>query len=95
MYFGRLYTSGEYTMELDDVFYLQVQESLQGSEGAVAASGTVRSAEPATPRFTLIKLGQSEIHGPEDHLTLIRDHVLFWENLRSDSSVLQAIRAYK
>ena len=40
------------------------------------------------------KLGQ-EIHGPEDEMIISKDHVLFYENLKSDGKVSQSIEQYK
>lgn len=44
--------------------------------------------------FTIFKLG-SEIHGPEDVMYLNWKKVLFWENLKSDSKVVEAIAQEK
>lgn len=40
----------------------------------------------------LVKLGQIEPHRPKNEMVINREHVLFWENLRSDSPVVQTIR---
>ncbi|HRJ06706.1 MAG TPA: hypothetical protein PK096_01900 [Candidatus Saccharibacteria bacterium] len=40
---------------------------------------------------TLLKVSQ-QAYGPEDTLSLKSDQVLFWQNLRNDSKVVQAIR---
>lgn len=42
----------------------------------------------------LAKLG-NEAHGPEDEMEINVDHILFIENMRSDSPVVQAILEYK
>jgi hypothetical protein len=44
--------------------------------------------------IALAKLG-NEAHGPEDEMRINVDHILFIEDMRSDSSVVQAIRDYK
>ncbi|RJQ29928.1 hypothetical protein C4571_00145 [Candidatus Parcubacteria bacterium] len=44
--------------------------------------------------FSLVKLG-SELHGPVDEMRMNRDHILFVEDLRSDSRVAEAIREFK
>jgi hypothetical protein len=44
--------------------------------------------------IALAKLG-NEAHGPEDEMRINVDHILFIEDMRSDSSVVQAIREYK
>lgn len=43
----------------------------------------------------LIRLGQIEPHGPKDEMIINKDQILFWENLRLDSAVVQTIRSYK
>jgi len=43
----------------------------------------------------LVKLGIIEPHGPKDQMIINRDHILFWENLKDDSQVIQTIRSLK
>lgn len=75
-YFGKLRGASSRTPVLDDVYYLQTP--VQGQ-----ASGT--------PQFSLAKLGQGEVHGPQDRMFINRDQLLFWEDLRQDSQVLKTI----
>ena len=42
----------------------------------------------------LIKLG-SEIHGPDDEMIINKDQVLFFENLKTDSTVAKSIASYQ
>lgn len=44
--------------------------------------------------LSLTKLG-SEAHGPEDRMQINADHILFIENMKNDSKVVQAIEDYK
>jgi len=44
--------------------------------------------------LALSKLG-TEAHAPEDKMSINKTHVLFIENLKSDSKVVQAIQQYK
>ncbi len=44
--------------------------------------------------LALTKLG-AEAHGPEDRMEINVEHVLFVEDMKSDSKVVQAIQAYK
>jgi len=44
--------------------------------------------------LSLSKLG-SEAHGPEDKMELNVDHILFIEDMKQDSKVVNAIRDYK
>ena len=43
----------------------------------------------------LVKLGLGEPHGPKDEMIINQDQVIFWENLRPDSTVVQKIRTMK
>ena len=44
--------------------------------------------------LSLTKLG-SEAHGPEDEMSINTEHILFIENMKNDSKVVQAIEQYK
>jgi len=83
VYFGRL--GLHLTADtLTDIYYLQAPQQLQPPAGQNAAA----------PNFNLVKLGD-ELHGPDDQMVFGRDKVLFWENLKDDSRVVQAIQASK
>jgi hypothetical protein len=41
-----------------------------------------------------VKLG-SELHGPQDAMFIDSDKVMFWENMKDDSKVVQAIHQHK
>ncbi len=41
----------------------------------------------------LVRLGETEPHGPQNEMILNKDHILFWENLRPDSPVIKAIQS--
>lgn len=84
VYFGKLSKADGKTIRVDDIFYLQVQQAVQPK-----AEGTNDQGETQ-----LIKLG-GELHGPEDTMYIDRNQVLFWENLKSDGKVVQAIAQYK
>lgn len=43
----------------------------------------------------LVKLGIIEPHGPKDQMILNRNYILFWENLKQDSKIIQTIRSLK
>ncbi len=53
----------------------------------------VESAEATSGQ--LVKLGQIEPHGPKDEMIINRNHILFWENLRPDSRIIETIRSLK
>lgn len=82
VYFGHITSMDEETVTLVNVFYLQADENIQGSEGQ------------ATEGLSLVKLGQGEVHGPQDLMVISREHLLFWENLKPDSAVSEAIEDF-
>lgn len=53
----------------------------------------LESEDPNSGR--LVKLGQEEPHSPQDQMIINRDYILFWENLKPDSRVIQTIRNLK
>jgi hypothetical protein len=86
VYFGKLQNAkGEY-LQLTDIYYLQVDSSIQSGEEAQAAA--------SDNNVQLIKLG-NELHGPRDEMQISNQQVLFWENLKPDSRVSEAIKNYK
>jgi|SRR3989344_4562953 len=40
----------------------------------------------------LVKLGAIEPHGPKDKMVINKDQILFWENIRLDSTVVKTIQ---
>lgn len=89
VYFGELTSvSGKYAV-MENVYYLQVEQAVQPStENPADAAGT-----DADNNVQLIKLG-NELHGPEDEMHISTQQVLFWENLKEDSRISQAITEY-
>jgi hypothetical protein len=91
VYFGKLTDSGSYAM-LKDIYYLQVtQPPLQGSQ---ATGTTTQQSSTAQPQLSLVKLG-NELHGPIDEMKINRDQILFFEDMKEDGRVMQAIREYQ
>lgn len=88
VYFGNLEIDGSWIV-LRDVYYLQADPSSQLS-GTQQPQGT----NQIPSNFQLVKLG-SEIHGPEDVMHIDSDKIIFWENMKPDSQVVQAIEKYK
>lgn len=89
VYFGKLKVINAEYMELGDVYYLQAKTA--ESEDSKLQSTTDNAN---LDNVTMIKLGQ-EIHGPEDKMTINKDQVLFYENLKTDGKVSQAIDQHK
>lgn len=90
VYFGKLSSpSGSY-VGLKDIYYLQVTNPpLQGS----GAAGQAQQSQQQ-PQLSLVKLG-SELHGPVDAMEINRDQILFYEDIKEDGKVMQAIREYQ
>jgi hypothetical protein len=84
VYFGKLSDVNSGYVNIKDVYYLQVQQAVQP-----ATNNTEEQ-----PKVSLTKLG-NELHGPTDEMHISRDQVLFWENLKTDSTVVKAIDDYK
>jgi len=86
VYFGKISASGRF-IKLTDVYYLQATDLLQ------QAGSKISSSDP-NQKLQLIKLG-SELHGPTDAMYIEKDKILFWENMKDDGKVVEAIKKYK
>ncbi len=84
VYFGKISDKNSQYVVLSDIYYIQVTQPLQ--------SQSVDKAPQAS--LNLVKLG-NELHGPGDEMRINRDHILFIENLKTDSQVVKAIESYK
>ena len=85
VYFGKLKSISNDYLVLDNIYYLQVQQSVQN--GTTTTTTDQNQAQ-------LVKLG-NELHGPEDQMQISSKQVLFWENLKNDGKVAQSIAKYK
>lgn len=90
VYFGKVADVNRQTLVLEDIYYLRVSNELQASLESGAAIDQSQNAD----NFSLIKLG-SEIHGPEDKMSINLSQVLFIEDLKDDSKVVEAIGEYR
>jgi flagellar basal body-associated protein FliL len=90
VYFGKLAGASGDSMQLTNVYYLQVQQDVQGESGDQAQAEENKDDQS---QVSLAKLG-SELHGPEDAMQINREQVLFWENLTDDSKVVTAIKQH-
>lgn len=86
VYFGKVSKLQSKYVKLIDIYYLIQKQPLQAQQPAAQAT--------AQPEFTLIKLG-GELHGPMDQMMINKDQILFIEELKSDSKVVQAINNSK
>jgi hypothetical protein len=83
VYFGKVKTLNDHFANLTNVFYLSTQQA-QPATSKTAASGS---------KFSLVKLG-CELHGPQDQMLLNKGQITFWENLRNNGQVVQAINKW-
>jgi hypothetical protein len=76
VYFGKLSNESPSYVTLRNVYYLRTASDLQDSrEGS---------------NLNLIKLG-GEVHGPEDVMYIPKTSIVFWENLKDTSRIVQSI----
>ncbi len=83
VYFGKLEDENSKYATLRNVYYLKYGSSLQQEK--IGQGATSQS------NLNLIKLG-GEAHGPQSEMFISKDKILFFENLKESSSIVQAIR---
>ncbi len=86
VYFGKVTKTDSSYVKLTDIYYLQVQQTVQPTDKSASSTNN--------QQVSLAKLG-GELHGPEDVMYINRSQVLFWENLKNDGKVVKAIQDYK
>jgi hypothetical protein len=84
VYFGKVKDVSSQYVDLQDIYYLNSQQQ--------PATGAETDAQSTT--FSLVKLG-CELHGPVDQMIINRDQVSFWENLKDDGKVADAIEQWR
>lgn len=84
VYFGRIAKQNEQVLVLKDIYYLQVTQQIQPAEAG--------QTQPQQ-NLSLVKLG-NELHGPTDVMNINMSHVLFTEELKKDSRVVDAVKRY-
>ncbi|MFC1597984.1 hypothetical protein ACFL2M_00430 [Patescibacteria group bacterium] len=82
VYFGHLKTLNRSVYQLTDVYYLK-----QGQTANTTAD------TQADTQFSVVSLGE-EIHQPTQSIYINQDQMLFWENLQTNSRILDAINQY-
>jgi len=82
VYFGHLKNENKEFVRLTDVYYLKSGSNLQ--------QDVAGSKETSSQNLNLVKLG-GEVHGPENSMFIARDKILFIENLKDTSTIIQAI----
>lgn len=85
VYFGKIVGTEDGYIKMTNIYYLQ----------APTEQVSVPIQKPTQSQsFSLVKLG-NELHGPTDEMYINRDHILFYEDLRSDSSFVARMKAGK
>jgi hypothetical protein len=83
VYFGKVSGLGSDYIKLNNIYYLQVQQAVQPAK-----------EDKDNSQVSLTKLGE-ELHGPTDEMHISKEQLLFWENLKDDSTVVKAIKQYE
>lgn len=81
-YFAKIRAINNKYITIDNIYYLLVNQQVQPSSNSTNSND-----------IRLVKLG-CELHGPYDKMIINRDQVLYWENLKEDGQVAQAITKY-
>lgn len=81
VYFGNISVLNNQYLKLNNIYYLRVNQQVQ--PGQQANQNDV----------SLAKLG-CELHGPEDQMVVNREQVTFWENLKDDGQVTNAVKEF-
>lgn len=79
IFFGKLQNTGGDFLTLRDPYYTP-QLSTKADDKT-----------PTQTQLSLIKVGE-EVYGPERSVSIARSTVQYWENLRDDSKVIDAIK---
>jgi hypothetical protein len=79
-YFGHITKLNDKYAVLNDVYYLTDQ-------------GSTSSQSASSPQLT--KLGCQQLHSPEDEMIINRSQIAFWENIKDNGKVVQAIKQFK
>jgi hypothetical protein len=86
VYFGNISKENDGWVNLEDVYYLKVEQKLQGQTDMPTSS-------QSSSEITLKKLG-NELHGPKDKMKINKKQILFIEHLSQDSKVVSAIKKH-
>jgi len=85
VYFGKIESQNSDTLVLSSIYYLQVTSQIQPADQA--------AQQQQQQNVSLVKLG-NELHGPKDSMRINMAHVLFTEELKPDSKVVDAVMRY-
>lgn len=78
VYFGKIGDLNKDYLSMTEIYYLRVNQQVQ-------------PGQQSNPNdVSLAKLG-CELHGPDDRMVINRAQVVFWENLKTDGQVADAV----
>jgi hypothetical protein len=80
-YFGHITKMTDNYIVLRDVYYLTTDQNTNS-----------QSNQSSNPQLT--KLGCQQLHSPYDEMVVSRNQLAFWENLKDDGKVVQAIKEF-
>ena len=84
VYFGKIVKENKEVLVLENVYYLKANAAM------VEDTTATESATQATAQLSLIKLGD-ELHSPEDRMTINKQHILFYELMKWNGTIMDAI----
>lgn len=79
VYFGKLQNTGGQYLTLKNVYTLEAKTPTDATADATNTSNILQVSR--------------QVYGPEDSMAIRADQVQFWQNLRSDSKVAEAIKS--
>ncbi len=85
VYFGNIKVINSQYLVLQNIYYLQTNNSSSGSTATTSSSNS---------NVSLVKLG-CELHAPYDQMVINMGQVTFWENLQSTGQVAKAVAQYQ
>jgi len=83
VYFGKITELNSQYYRMSNIYYLRVNQQVQPNQTNNNSANDI----------SLVKLG-CELHGPDDSMVINRDQVIFWENLKDDGQVANAVKKY-
>lgn len=89
VYFGNLSDTDKSYVRLTNIYYLQVNQQVQPEQSEPGEEQTAQDQS----QISLAKLG-NELHGPEDEMFIQNSKIVFWENLKADGQVSEAIAEF-
>ncbi len=85
VYFGNIKDINSQYLVLQNIYYLQTNNS---------NSSSTSSSNSSNSNVSLVKLG-CELHAPYDQMVINMSQVTFWENLQSTGQVAKAVAQYQ